>query len=102
MPDLAGRHWPRRAALLKTEGERHPLQNTLTTTAFVLGITALVLGFIPALHLLGSLAGVLGFPTALYAQLISATTGERWFNVVALVSAAVGFAFSLSHGGFSV
>ncbi|REE97239.1 hypothetical protein [Thermomonospora umbrina] len=102
MPDALEGHRARRIAVLNTDGEPHTLQNTLTMTAFVLGISALVLGFIPALHFLGTLAGVIGFPMALYAQLISATTGERWFNVVAMVSAFVGTGFALSHGGFSV
>jgi hypothetical protein len=92
----------RRAALLNNDGERHPLQNALTLTAFVLGLSALVLGAIPATHFFGALLGVLGLPTALYAQLISATTGERFFNVIAMIASFVGAAFALRHGGFSL
>lgn len=93
-----GRHF----SLLNTDGERHPLQNTLALTAFVLGVTALVTGFIPETHFVGALAGVIGLPMALYSQLISATIGERWFNVIAMVCSFVGAGFALRHGGFSV
>lgn len=81
---------------------RHPFENVFTVIAFVLGICALVFGFIPATHFLGALAALLGLPTALYAQLISATTGERFFNVIAMVAAFVGGAMALRHGGFSL
>jgi hypothetical protein len=41
-------------------------------------------------------------PVALYSQLVSATTGERWLNVVGMVTSFVGAAFAISHGGFSL
>ncbi|ACZ00467.1 MULTISPECIES: hypothetical protein [Thermomonospora] len=100
MPDTLEKRRGRR--LLNTDGGRHPLQNALTLTAFVLGVAALVLGFIPATHFFGALAGVIGLPVALYAQLISDTTGERFFNVIAMICAFVGAAFALRHGGFSL
>jgi hypothetical protein len=102
MPKTLEKQRARRVALLNNDGERHPLQNALTLTAFALGITALVLGAIPPAHFFGALAGVLGLPIGLYAQLISATTGERFFNVIAMISSFVGAAFSLRHGGFSL
>ncbi|WP_119731465.1 hypothetical protein [Thermomonospora amylolytica] len=92
----------RRGGLLNTDGRRHPLENALTLTAFVLGVCALVFGFISATHFLGALAAVLGLPLALYAQLVSATTGERFFNVIAMIASFVGGAMALRHGGFSL
>jgi hypothetical protein len=61
-----------------------------------------VLGNIPSAHFFGALAGVIGLPVALYSQLVSATTGERWLNVIGMVGSFVGAAFALSHGGFSI
>ncbi|SEG82983.1 hypothetical protein SAMN04489712_115118 [Thermomonospora echinospora] len=102
MSKILERRRARRTALLNNDGERHPLQNTLTLTAFVLGMCALVLGGIPPTHLFGAVAGVIGLPIALYAQLVSATTGERFFNVIAMIGSFVGAAFALRHGGFSL
>jgi hypothetical protein len=87
---------------LNTDGERHPLENSLAVAAISLGLCALVLGFIPATHFFGAVAGVIGLPLALYSQMISATTGERWLNVVGMVASFVGAAFALRHGGFSI
>ncbi|MFI0356591.1 hypothetical protein [Actinomadura sp. 9N407] len=92
----------RSALTLNTDGERHPVENSLAVTSITLGIVALVLGFIPATHFFGALAGVIGLPIALYSQLVSATTGERWLNVIGMVTSFVGAAFALSHGGFSL
>ncbi|GLW64605.1 hypothetical protein Arub01_28490 [Actinomadura rubrobrunea] len=87
---------------LNTDGQRHPVENALAVSAITIGLIALVLGFIPATHFFGAVAGVIGLPLALYSQLISATTGERWLNVIGMVTSFVGAAFALRHGGFSI
>jgi hypothetical protein len=87
--------------LLNQDGRRHPLQNTLAVTAFILGIITLILGVVVRTHVFGSVLGVINLPLALISQLTSATIGERWFNVIGLVATAVGFALSLAHGGFT-
>lgn len=95
----AGTRAPR-FALLNNDGKKHPLENGFAVTAFVLGLGALVLGFVPPTHFFGAIAGVVGLPLALYSQLISATTGERWLNVIGMVASFVGLGFALRHGGF--
>ncbi|WP_395111408.1 hypothetical protein [Actinomadura sp. SCN-SB] len=92
----------RSALTLNTDGERHPVENSLAVASLIIGLTALVLGFIPPTHFFGALAGVIGLPLALYSQLISATTGERWLNVIGMVSSFLGAAFAVSHGGFAL
>ncbi|GAA4130539.1 hypothetical protein [Actinomadura keratinilytica] len=87
---------------LNTDGERHPLENALAIAAITIGLIALVLGFIPATHFFGMLAGVIGLPLALFSQMISATTGERWLNVIGMIASFLGAAFALRHGGFSI
>jgi hypothetical protein len=65
------------------------------------GMTAFVLGFVVSAHLPAAIIGVVGFPLGLYSQMVSATTGERWLNVVGMIGSAVGLALALAHGGFS-
>lgn len=86
--------------ILNNDGGRHRLENSLAVTAIVLGLCVLVLGFIPRTHLFGAIGGVVGLPLAVYSQLISATTGERWLNVVGMIASFVGLGFALRHGGF--
>ncbi|MEV4254132.1 hypothetical protein AB0J52_13315 [Spirillospora sp. NPDC049652] len=99
--EVAGRR-SERGAVGARPAERHMFQDGLAGGAIVLGLLALVLGWIPATHFFGALAGVIGFPLALYSQLTSKTTGERWLNVVGLVGSFVGFGFALRHGGFMI
>ncbi|WUH99389.1 hypothetical protein OHR68_38820 [Spirillospora sp. NBC_00431] len=82
--------------------ESHRLQDVLAVAAVTIGLAALVLGWIPATHFPGAVAGVIGLPLALYSQLISATTNERWLNVIGMVASFMGTAFALSNGGFSI
>jgi len=83
-----------------TDDRRHPIENALSVTVFVLGVLALVTGLIVDLHVIASWAGALGFPTGLYAQYISVTTTERSLIVVGLVGSFVGAALGIYHGGF--
>ncbi|TDD34495.1 hypothetical protein E1287_16520 [Actinomadura sp. KC06] len=82
--------------------ESHRLQDVLAVAAVTIGLAALVLGWIPATHFPGAVAGVIGLPLALYSQMISATTNERWLNVIGMVASFMGAAFALSNGGFSI
>ncbi|HEY7486412.1 MAG TPA: hypothetical protein VH912_18255 [Streptosporangiaceae bacterium] len=86
---------------LNTDGERHPKENLLAIVSFVLGMIAFVLGFIVTAHLPAAIIGIIGFPIALYSQMISVTTGERWLNVIGMIGAFVGLGLALAHGGFT-
>ncbi|MBC6456459.1 hypothetical protein [Actinomadura sp. HBU206391] len=86
---------------LNNDGDRHPRENSLAVTAFAVGVTALVLGLIVHAHVFGAIAGLIGLPLALYSQMVSATIGERWLNIVGLIAAFVGLGLSLAHGGFT-
>lgn len=89
-----------RMALLNTDGERHPKENSLAVISFVLGVAAFALGLVVAAHLPAAIIGVVGFPLALYSQMVSATTGQRWLNVIGMIGAFVGLALAIAHGGF--
>ncbi|WP_165950422.1 hypothetical protein [Actinomadura sp. GC306] len=82
--------------------EDHRLQGWLAVASITIGIAALILGWIEATHLPGAIAGLIGLPLALYSQMISATTNERWLNVIGMVTAFLGLSFALNNGGFSL
>ena len=93
---------PRRnvlSALVNTDGHAHPLQNTLTGVAFILGAIAIATCAFRGLHMVASWSGLAGVLTAAYAQYISATTAERFIIVIAGGASAVGLGIGLAHGG---
>lgn len=98
MPQQAAR--TRARITLNTDGKRHPRENSLAMAVIIFGMTAFILGFIVKAHLFASIFGVIGFPLGLYSQMTSETTGERWLNVIGMISAFVGLALGLAHGGF--
>jgi hypothetical protein len=90
------------ATRTQAESEPHRLQDVLAVAAVTIGLAALILGWIPSTHFLGAVLAVIGLPLALYSQMISATTNERWLNVIGMIAAFVGGGFALSNGGFSI
>jgi hypothetical protein len=97
MPQVARRP---HITLLNNDGERHPKENSLAVVSFVLGVVAFGLGLVVAAHLPASIIGIVGFPIALYSQMVSATTGQRWLNVIGMIGSFIGFALAIAHGGF--
>lgn len=92
----------RQAIGLDGEPEPHRLQDALAVASITVGIAALILGWIPATHFPGAVAGLIGLPLALYSQMISETTNERWLNVIGMVASFLGVGFALNNGGFSI
>jgi uncharacterized membrane protein YozB (DUF420 family) len=78
----------------------HPLQDSLAGVTLVLGLVAIALGFIHSAHFMAAAVGIVGFFLGLYSQMVSATTTERWFNVIGIGTAFVGVGLGLAHGGF--
>ena len=85
---------------LNSDGQRHPLLNSLTAVTFVAGVAAFVTGLIVHLHLLATVVGLVGFLIGLYAQMFSATREERIFIVGGVVAAFIGMGLGIAHGGF--
>lgn len=83
-----------------TDGQAHPLENTLVAVTLVLGGIAIVTSIFDNLHLLTSLTGLAGIITAGYGQFISVTTAERFALIIGLGAAGVGFYIGMAHGGF--
>ncbi|KUF15782.1 MULTISPECIES: hypothetical protein [Streptomyces] len=86
-------------SLFATDGRPHPLQDTLLGVTLVLGAIAFVTAMFHHLHLLSSWTGLVGIFTGAYGQFISVTTRERFFLIVGLGAAAVGFFLGMAHGG---
>lgn len=86
-------HVPRRA---------HPLEDSLALATFAGGLVTFVLATIQPAHFVASVVGVVSFLLGLYSQLVSATTTERWINVIGIGLAFVGLGMGLAQGGFSV
>lgn len=102
MPQEAARGEHAAVGAKRQYAERHPVEDALAVSAITIGAAALVLGAIPTTHFFGAVAAVIGLPLALYSQMVSATTNERWLNVIAMVASFIGGAFALRHGGFSL
>ena len=102
MPQEAAGNRQDVAARPDEQAESHALGNGLAAGSITIGIAALILGWIPATHLPGAIAAVIGLPLALYSQMMSGTINQRWLNVIGMICAFLGGAFALSHGGFSV
>lgn len=93
-------HLPR--VTLNSDGQRHPLENTLAVLTLVLGVASFVLGFIVAAHFPAVILGLISLFVGLYDQMISATTAQRMVIVTGLVFAFVGAGLGFAHGGFSI
>ncbi|WP_030559713.1 hypothetical protein [Streptomyces aureocirculatus] len=87
------------SSLFSTDGKSHPLQDTLLGVTLVLGAIAFVTAMFHHLHLLSSWTGLVGIFTGAYGQFISVTTRERFFLIVGLGAAAIGFFLGMAHGG---
>ncbi|MCX5211767.1 hypothetical protein OG689_21150 [Kitasatospora sp. NBC_00240] len=91
---------PRFPALtLNTDGHRHPRENTLVGITALLGVLAFTTSFFYGLHLLTSLAGLVGVATGMWGQFISVTTAERFVLVIATGMSAWGLYLGIAHGG---
>jgi hypothetical protein len=96
---LVRRAEDRTAALLNTDGRPHPRENSLAGVTLLLGAIAVLTAIFPGLHLISCWTGLAGILTGGYAQLVSATTGQRFVTVIGLGAAAVGFYLGMSNGG---
>jgi hypothetical protein len=85
---------------LNSDGQRHPLENSLTWFTLIVGVVAFAIGFIVKLHLPGTILGIAAFVIGLYAQMVSNTREQRILIMTGCVAAFVGLGLSVAHGGF--
>jgi hypothetical protein len=91
---------PRSHVTLNSDGQRHPLENSLAVFTLVTGLIVFAVGWVVHLHVLASVLGIVSMLVGLYAQMISATREQRMIIVTGLVAAFVGTALGFAHGGF--
>ncbi len=101
-----GRARPRVHLTLNDDGQRHPVENSLSVFTLVGGLVACVLGFLAYqdvsgawTHVGATWLGLIVLVVGLPAQLFSATRSERMLIVTGLVAAFVGVCLGLAHGG---
>jgi hypothetical protein len=99
MPEVASAR-PRSHLTLNSDGQRHPLENSLAVFTLITGLIVFTVGWVVRLHVLASVLGIVSLLVGLYAQMISATREERVIIVTGLVAAFVGTALGFAHGGF--
>jgi Flp pilus assembly protein TadB len=85
---------------LNSDGQRHPMENSLTWFTLIVGVVAVAIGFIVRLHLPGTILGIVAFVVGLYAQMVSNTREQRILIMTGCVAAFVGLGLSVAHGGF--
>lgn len=99
MPEVASAR-PRSHLTLNSDGQRHPLENSLAVFTLITGLVVFTVGWVVRLHVLASVLGIVSLLVGLYAQMIYATREERMIIVTGLVAAFVGTALGFAHGGF--
>jgi hypothetical protein len=80
----------------------HHRENSLALITLIGGLLAFVCGIVHAGHFVAVCVGIATVLFGLYSQLVSATTRERWVNVIGIGLAFVGVGLGLSHGGFTI
>lgn len=83
---------------LNTDGRAHPRENALAVTTLLLGLVTVLATAVGA-YPVGVAAGLLGSAVGAWAQLVSATTAERWLIVFGAGASFVGLGLSLAFGG---
>jgi hypothetical protein len=91
---------PQVLSRLRAERRGHPRETSLAAITLVAGLIAFFSGIVHDAHFVAVCVGIAAFLFGLYSQLVSATTGERWLNVIGIGLAFVGVGLGLSHGGF--
>ncbi|GGW20783.1 hypothetical protein [Streptomyces capoamus] len=86
-------------SLFATDGKRHPLQEALMAVTFALGLLSFITSFFHSLHLLTSWTGLVALATGVYGQWVSVTTRQRFFLILGLGAAGIGFLIGMAHGG---
>jgi len=93
-PQAGGHHGP---AERHDPVGHHTRSVRLAGVTVVLGVAAVLLALFE-FYTLGIVVGIAGIAVGLYSQMNSESTEQRWFDVVGIGAAAVGFFISLLSG----
>jgi hypothetical protein len=97
----------KRANILNSDGQPHPVQNILAIFTLVVGLVSFVLGMLirnthtgAGVIVIATATGLVSCLVGLYVQMISATREQRILIVTGIIAGFVGLALGLSKGGF--
>jgi len=93
---------------LNSDGQSHPLLNTLAVFTLAGGVVSFTLGMVlvnvsspgHAVAVTAAVIGLVCLLVGLYAQMVSATREQRILIVTGMIGCFVGLALGLAHGGF--
>lgn len=100
LPEPAQAPPPALRPTLNSDGQRHPVMNTVTLLVFAAGICAFAFGLIVKTHLPATILGMAAFGGGLVAQMMSDTREQRVFIVAGIIAGFVGMGLAIAHGGF--
>lgn len=94
---------------LNSDGQPHPVLNTLSIFTLLVGLASFVLGLVirnvPGTGLgtaiMTAVTGLVALIIGLVTQMVSATREQRVLIVAGIIAGFVGLALGLAHGGFS-
>lgn len=86
----------------RAHAPEHPRETSLAFVTIVGGLIAFVCGAVHPTHFIAVCVGIVTVLFGFYSQLVSATTAERWVNVIGLGLAFLGLGLGLRHGGFMI
>ena len=86
---------------VNSDGQRHHLINVAAAYTLLAGVASFILGLLERDHLIGTILGTTGFLIGIWAQMVSATRGQRMVIVCGIVASFVGMGLGFAHGGFS-
>jgi hypothetical protein len=88
--------------VLPKQRSAHPREASLALITIIGGLIALACGTVHSAHFIAVCVGIATVLFGFYSQLVSATTGERWINVIGIGMGFIGLGLGLSHGGFTI
>ncbi|GLY87867.1 hypothetical protein [Actinoallomurus iriomotensis] len=92
----------RHRAYMREHPHEHQREASLAFITIVGGVIAFVCGAVHPTHFIAVCVGIVTVVFGFYSQLVSATTAERWVNVIGLGLAFLGLGLGLRHGGFRI
>jgi len=93
-------HADARKRTINSDGQRHPVLNSVAVFTFLAGIATFAIGLMVAAHVVATIAGIVVFGVGMTGQMLSATREQRVLLIAGVIAAGVGGGLAIAHGGF--